>query len=585
MRVLKRPAEAPPVPDPAAVSPRAGRRGTSLPGRLAALWRPRPLPRLGEVLLREGLVTEPQLARALELQQSRREPLGRLVVHLGYATEAQVVEAIARHYRVGASSLTDDIPGLIDERTRVHRTLARWRRGVQAKLVLALLAVAWLAIFSLSAVLLTTQSSDLQRQATQLGAMNVNLMAEQALPALRAGDGAALQRIVDAAMAAQGAEYALIADARGTVRAHTDAAQRGARVPDFKPAGPIQRFDGVMAFPVAEPDGTEVLHLYRRLTRDGAALGEVHLGLSQAFIADRMEHRTVQIALLSVLILSLGAALAMLLGGALMGPLSGLMRTALDFGSGRGEGRPPASARRNGRGGLDDLAHTFDAVSGAARSRDQLERSFGSYVGHEVLSLLRTNPRAHRLEAQRGEATLLFTDVRGFTTLAAEREPEALVESLNEYFTLAAEAIRAMGGYVDKYIGDAVLGVFGLPEGPPDHAERAVRAAVTMQKAFRRRARNSRNPLLERVGIGINTGVVVSGSLGPDEKMEYAVIGDSVNVASRLNGLAAAGEIIVSASVYAGLPRSLVTVKALPPQHVKGRSEPVSTYKVLRTEF
>jgi adenylate cyclase len=143
--------------------------------------------------------------------------------------------------------------------------------------------------------------------------------------------------------------------------------------------------------------------------------------------------------------------------------------------------------------------------------------------------------------------------------------------------------ILKYGGYVDKFMGDAVLGVFGVPVFHHDHAERAVKAAVAMQKELLERGKDNRNPFLSRIGIGISSGVVVSGNIGSQVKMEYTVIGDSVNVASRLNRLAGPGEIIVSANIYE-LAKNIVSVKSLPPQKIKGKSEPVEVFQILDTQ-
>jgi len=124
------------------------------------------------------------------------------------------------------------------------------------------------------------------------------------------------------------------------------------------------------------------------------------------------------------------------------------------------------------------------------------------------------------------------------------------------------------------------LGVFGIPIAHADHAERALRATLGMQKEFQERAKQNENWILGRVGIGISSGVVVAGTLGSQVKMEYTIIGDSVNMASRLNHLAGSGEIIISKDVYEST-KDLVSVEPLPLQPIKGKSESVETFKVL----
>jgi len=124
------------------------------------------------------------------------------------------------------------------------------------------------------------------------------------------------------------------------------------------------------------------------------------------------------------------------------------------------------------------------------------------------------------------------------------------------------------------------LGVFGVPIPHSDHAERAVRATVAMQGELKKKAPQGNNSLLSKVGIAINSGVVVTGTLGSQVKMEYTVIGESVNMASRLNRLAGPGEIIITKSVY-DRTKQIVDVKALPPQSIKGKAELVEVFQVL----
>jgi len=207
-----------------------------------------------------------------------------------------------------------------------------------------------------------------------------------------------------------------------------------------------------------------------------------------------------------------------------------------------------------------------------------MQKSFGRYVSPEVVDMIMAHPEESWLKGQRNEATIIFSDIRGFTSYSESREPEEVVEALNEYFGIATEVILEYGGFVDKFIGDAVMGVFGVPIFRADHAERAVRASVAMQNKFNAAGKNG-NKLLTEIGIGINSGIIVSGNLGSDIKMEYTVIGDSVNVASRLNSLAGPGEIVISRSVYE-LTRAIVTVEPIAPQKLKGKSELVESFKV-----
>jgi adenylate cyclase len=228
---------------------------------------------------------------------------------------------------------------------------------------------------------------------------------------------------------------------------------------------------------------------------------------------------------------------------------------------------------------LGILAKAFNRMGEDLWMKTLMEKSFGKYVGTDVLEMIMANPESPWLKGRKGEATVLFTDIRGFTAHSENKEPEEIVEQLNEYFEITTRAILDHSGYVDKFIGDAVLGVFGAPVFYPNHAEQAVKASVSIQNALQEAGKKG-NPLLTSVGIGINSGTVVCGNIGSTGKMEYTVIGDDVNVGSRLNGLAAAGEIIISKKTLEMIG-DLVTVDPLPPQKVKGKSEPVESFRVL----
>ncbi len=178
--------------------------------------------------------------------------------------------------------------------------------------------------------------------------------------------------------------------------------------------------------------------------------------------------------------------------------------------------------------------------------------------------------------------TVLFSDIRGFTSLAETSEPREVVAMLKEYFELMAEVVFSHRGIVDKFIGDAVMALWGAPEPLDDAAARACRAALEMQRVLREynaaRLRAGRAPV--GVGVGINTGLAVVGLMGSSQRREYTAIGDTVNVASRLCGLAGAGEVLISAETARGAGNSIAT-RPLPAAQVKGRTKAVAVFRVV----
>lgn len=150
---------------------------------------------------------------------------------------------------------------------------------------------------------------------------------------------------------------------------------------------------------------------------------------------------------------------------------------------------------------------------------------------------------------------------------------------LNDYFSFVTEIIQKHRGYIDKFIGDAAMAVFGSPVEYEDHAACAAKAACEMLEKLKRF--NESRPDRVEVGIGINTGEVVAGNLGSIQKMEYAVIGDNVNIASRLCSVAKKGEIVISGSTFGSIRTNRFEYVALPPVSVKGKSEPVDILRLI----
>jgi adenylate cyclase len=184
-----------------------------------------------------------------------------------------------------------------------------------------------------------------------------------------------------------------------------------------------------------------------------------------------------------------------------------------------------------------------------------------------------------RLGGESQRITLLFADVRGFTTMAEKMKPREAVEVLNEFFARMTNVIFKHEGTLDKYLGDGLMALFGAPFALQNDAEAAVRAAADMQRSLSQLNDSSgRAPL--HIGIGIHTGEAVVGFLGTERRMDYTAIGDTVNVASRLTSQAGPGQIVISAATYAHLCRE-IPCSRLPAMKLKGRAEPIDVHEVL----
>lgn len=223
---------------------------------------------------------------------------------------------------------------------------------------------------------------------------------------------------------------------------------------------------------------------------------------------------------------------------------------------------------------LDNLRFA-ERIRQEALIRENYERFFTPHLAAQISAA----PDRLRLGGERRKVAVLFTDIRGFTPLAARLTPDETAKLLTEYFTEMADCVFRHGGTLDKFIGDAVMAQWGAPISNPDDADRALRAAQDMMHAVQRlnaRWQAQGRPALH-VGMGLNYGEAFAGFLGSERRIEYTVIGDTVNVASHVCGAAQGGEILVTeafrdalSAPYPLQPRS--------PLHLSGRSEPYTVY-------
>jgi len=227
-------------------------------------------------------------------------------------------------------------------------------------------------------------------------------------------------------------------------------------------------------------------------------------------------------------------------------------------------------------GAAVDNAMAHEKIAQQSLQRSALER----FLSPEVVEMVVANPDI-RLGGVNQEVTVMFADIRGFTTMSEEMEPGRVVEILNEYFTRVTDVIFDNGGTLDKYIGDAVMAVFGAPISKGNDAAAAVNSAIQIQRLLvelNRDAAAREWPEL-RVGIGINTGSAIAGNIGSPRRLDYTVVGDAVNTAQRLMTNAAGGQILISESTARKMGKTF-DLERLPELKVKGRSEAVPVFRV-----
>jgi adenylate cyclase len=206
---------------------------------------------------------------------------------------------------------------------------------------------------------------------------------------------------------------------------------------------------------------------------------------------------------------------------------------------------------------------------------------FGRYISPQIAREIvsRADTGELSLGGEQREVSVLFADIRNFTTISEQLSPEAVMQMLNTYLSVVADAVVQHDGIVNKFVGDNIMAVWNAPQSQPDHALLAVKAAWEAQQKLAELRQRDNRPFPVQFGIGINTGVAVAGNVGSAGRSEYTVIGDSVNTASRICSSTPGGEVWIGAETY-NQTKDYIETEKLEPQSLKGKAAPVAVYRV-----
>lgn len=229
---------------------------------------------------------------------------------------------------------------------------------------------------------------------------------------------------------------------------------------------------------------------------------------------------------------------------------------------------------------LSLFVYTYFATE---KERREMRKLFSKYVARDVLEYIMKNPDKVSLGGEEKVVTILFSDIRNYTTFSETVKPKELISVLNRYLTAMTEEVLKNKGVLDKYIGDAVMAYWGAPIDDPDHADRAIETAFGMIKRLEKFNAELRAEGIQEIhfGIGIYTGPVIIGNVGSEMRLEYTVVGDTVNVASRLEGVnKELGTTILVGEATKKSVKGNYPFKSMGSVSVKGRKEPIAVYTI-----
>lgn len=261
------------------------------------------------------------------------------------------------------------------------------------------------------------------------------------------------------------------------------------------------------------------------------------------------------------------------------GPIASLSFMAQAVG--RGDLEIEASKKINSRDEVGDLAVSFDEMVAGLRERQKMQNVLNKFHGTTITQELMSQEITRQGSTK--DVTIFFSDIRGFTDFSEHHSPVEVVEMLNEYFEVMVHIINKNGGVVDKFIGDAIMAVWGIPNSGPNDSINAVRACLEMRLALAKlnEERILRNLLPIKIGMGLHAGHVVSGTVGSSERMEYTIIGDNVNTASRIEASTKTfgTDLLISEEVTNRIAGHFIIMDA-GKASVLGKSEPLKLFKV-----
>ena len=466
-------------------------------------------------------------------------------------------------------------------RVRLHDQLQSMPLAYKLSFFITVLVVSCMTLLGI--ILVQQQTGQLQDQISEQGYTLAYLMAESAKEPLLAGDELALDSATSGFSNSGSVLGTAIASLDGTIISSAGVLHMEKNPLTSKALQQV--INGASDFstwvwqPLTGGKRETVMSFIRPVIFQNVTAGYALVTFSQSGMTQSKRRAVQAIIGATLLIIALSIAMSFAMGRRITQPIDKLVDASRVIGSGEYTFR--FKEKRKDELGL--LMEAFNEMAEGMLEKSQVKSALSRYVSPGVARQILSNLDDVGLSGKRIEGSVLFADISGFTSISEKTKAEELVSMLNRYFTLITCACAMNQGIVDKYMGDGVMLVFGAPEADKDHAFHAISCALLMQKLI-----THENSQREAAGlfpvqfrIGVNTGSMLAGNMGSHERMEYTVVGDTVNLASRLCGITNSGQIVISREMYS---RDDVTGRVLAGEYqsirLRGISKPVSTYLV-----
>ena len=447
--------------------------------------------------------------------------------------------------------------------------------SLRLKLSLLITSLVVLAVGLVGLFLLRQQQQSLTTEMTKRGLTIASNLAASAKTPLVTNDELTLLVLVKDAMRDSDVAYVIVADPDGKVIAQSEPSVIEGPINRPADLAPLKDDLLIQTYRTA---GRRIIDFGVPLVFSQVPVGSLYLGFSQRAMDAALARARNEAAIITLAMVVIGIGGAIGLAALLSRRIDRLVQGTRAI----GEGHFNVSLAVTSHDEIGVLTESFNQMARSLREKEMIKRAFTRYVAREVVEEILKDPERLVLHGARREVTVLFCDVRGFTRMSERLSADEVMLLLNDFYTLMIETTFKHDGTLDKFLGDAVMATFGAPIAHPDHSLRAVRTALAMQAGIvelnERRQKAGKEMIA--VGVGVSAGEAVAGTVGTEDRMEYTVIGDSVNLAARLESNAKPGQILISQRTYEAV-RDEVRARSLGPVRVKGKEEVVEVYEVL----
>ncbi len=445
--------------------------------------------------------------------------------------------------------------------------------GIKLKYAI-ILSLFLCAITSVMGVfMVVNQKSSMESQIKSMaGAVTGGFSRNSKFPILE-NDSLAMSQLIDNILKNPTISDAYILDENFVVKAHSNMETLGGK---FKLAGRIDKARGDYPWVIADDEGA--ITYATPVSFKDTRVGYTVVSFSKAFISERVRAAVTSLVFITIIAIIFVSLLSIPLASGFLAPIFMVLKGTNEIVRGNFDYKIPEGRSDE----VGELVRSFNHMASELKKKEIMKEVFNLYVSPEVADEILKAPESLDLGGNRRRLTVVFADIRGFTRHARGMSPEQTVKILNRYFSLVTEVVFSFGGTIDKFIGDAVMCVFGSPIYTSAHLEQAVKTTVAIRDVLERvnalRQERGDPPFL--MGLGLDSGPVIVGNMGSRQRMEYTVVGDAVNMASRLSDIAEGGEILVKEELYPSIKdfaRSVKVESAI----IKGIDKPVGLYSIV----